>query len=708
MQVPLLTHSADTVVYLCYGNSSITADQSNPAGVWNSNYQGVWHLGNGTVLSATDSTSNGNAGAINGATATAGQIDGAAQFTAANATYISIPYAPDLQFGTGDFTVQVWMKDTYANAGEQVMVGANRGGIAESWLLSTDNTHAEFATFGSGSTNGYIVGNTAIEDGNFHSVVGVRSGGNLQLYVDGALQNSSSLSSSYDSDSGGSAIWVGNLQDLTGREYGGVLDELRMSNVARSADWISTEYNNQSSPATFLSLGGENPPVVPPTSTVAANVSAAASSTDQTVTLTATVTSAAGTVNAGTVTFSVLQGSSVIGSPVSASVNAGSASASYTIPGGTAWGLYTIQAVYGGAPGLAGSSDNSHLLSLTGSAAGGGYVYQRVITVSHTQVPNTDQANFPVLVSLTDPLLKSVANGGHVASANGYDMIFTSDAGCSTKLNDEVESWNAAGGQLLAWVQVPLVSHSADTVVYVCYGNPSITADQSNPAGVWNSNYLGVWHLGNGTQLSLNDSTANANNGTNEGNGAVAGQIGGAMSANDTYALIPYSSSLKFGTGGFTISTWFQTSSGLTLMAANQCGINTSGWVLEVGPELDFTSYWHTPASLQSRASVADNVWHYAVVTHTGVTVTLYVDGAVQGSRTFPSSFTIDASGPEIDLGRLPAGNCSTPYYLDGNLDELRMSNVGRSADWIATEYNNQGSPASFLSLGGENPPGTN
>jgi hypothetical protein len=35
------------------------------------------------------------------------------------------------------------------------------------------------------------------------------------------------------------------------RWLNGVLDEARVSNIARSADWIKTEYNNQQSPASF-------------------------------------------------------------------------------------------------------------------------------------------------------------------------------------------------------------------------------------------------------------------------------------------------------------------------------------------------------------------------------------------------------------------------------------------------------------------------
>jgi len=44
VKVPTVSHTTDTVIYLFYGNSGITTDQSNKTGVWDSNYKGVWHL----------------------------------------------------------------------------------------------------------------------------------------------------------------------------------------------------------------------------------------------------------------------------------------------------------------------------------------------------------------------------------------------------------------------------------------------------------------------------------------------------------------------------------------------------------------------------------------------------------------------------------------------------------------------------------------
>ncbi len=75
-----------------------------------------------------------------------------------------------------------------------------------------------------------------------------------------------------------------------------------------------------------------------------------------------------------------------------------------------------------------------------------GYAYSRAVTIGHMQVPNTDQTNFPVLFKTTDPLLKAVANGGHVTNANGYDIIFTADAAGTQKLNHEIEAYNPSTG----------------------------------------------------------------------------------------------------------------------------------------------------------------------------------------------------------------------------------------------------------------------
>ena len=105
--------------------------------------------------------------------------------------------------------------------------------------------------------------------------------------------------------------------------------------------------------------------VIAATTTTAANQSATSSSSDKNVTLSATVTSGSGTVSSGTLTFSVFQGATQIGSSTSpAGVTNGSASATYTLPGGTSTGTYTIEANYTGGGNFASSSDNTHTLTV--------------------------------------------------------------------------------------------------------------------------------------------------------------------------------------------------------------------------------------------------------------------------------------------------------------------------------------------------------
>jgi hypothetical protein len=52
------------------------------------------------------------------------------------------------------------------------------------------------------------------------------------------------------------------------------------------------------------------------------------------------------------------------------------------------------------------------------------YGYYNTITVNSGQVPST-QSNFPMLFYGTFSQLKTVAHGGDVTNANGYDIIFS-------------------------------------------------------------------------------------------------------------------------------------------------------------------------------------------------------------------------------------------------------------------------------------------
>ena len=100
------------------------------------------------------------------------------------------------------------------------------------------------------------------------------------------------------------------------------------------------------------------------TTTNAKNASSPFNSSTQNVTLSATIISSAGIVNDGTETFTVLQGATPIGTPVTVNVAGGTASAAYVLPAGLAPSVYAIEAVYSGTTQLAGSTDTSHTLTV--------------------------------------------------------------------------------------------------------------------------------------------------------------------------------------------------------------------------------------------------------------------------------------------------------------------------------------------------------
>jgi hypothetical protein len=113
-------------------------------------------------------------------------------------------------------------------------------------------------------------------------------------------------------------------------------------------------------------VGQVNPDAAAATTTTASDATSGFSTNPENVKLTATVTSSGGTVNEGSVQFTILQGSTVIGTATSGNVNSsGQASVSYALPAGTAAGSYTIDAAYSDSTGnFAASSDTSHTLTI--------------------------------------------------------------------------------------------------------------------------------------------------------------------------------------------------------------------------------------------------------------------------------------------------------------------------------------------------------
>jgi MSHA biogenesis protein MshQ len=336
---------------------------------------------------------------------------------------------------------------------------------------------------------------------------------------------------------------------------------------------------------------------------------------------------------------------------------------------------------------------------------GNGYAYLRTITISHAKVSGSSSLiDFPVLISL--PSDSSLAAN---AQSSGNDILFTDFSG--NKLNCEIETYNPASGQLIAWVQVPSVSPAADTVIYMFYGNPS-AGNQQNRTSVWDANYQGVWHLANGATLSAADSTSNGNNGTISNAMAAMGEIDGGARFNGGNAWVDLGGGAGLRiTGPITAEAWLNLTGwpangypeGLLGMGYSYAS-GWTGWMLETSTDnggnhyLSWTSNNGTPHGVTSPSTLTTGGWHHLAGTFDGATWTMYLDGAANGSsadHTAPVN-----TGDDIVAGGLSTNGFGTIFVFNGLLDELRISNTARSSGWIATEYNNQLNPGAFVNVG--------
>lgn len=352
---------------------------------------------------------------------------------------------------------------------------------------------------------------------------------------------------------------------------------------------------------------------------------------------------------------------------------------------------------------------------VTGAAAGRVY---RTVTVDHTKVPST-QTNFAVLVNVTDATLKTIANGGHVVRSDGFDIGFYSDSGITTKLKWEVENYDGTAGTLVAWVKIASLSSSSDTVFYLSYGDVTITTDQSDKVNVWEASYLGVWHLGNGTTLSLLDSTSNANTLTNTASvGATTGQIDGAAgSFNGTSQALNTSANIDLTATNskVTISMWCDwtayasndhllaeystnfTSNGGLLIDPNDTGSGAFSVVLR-----SITGNFNGGHFTRPASGLKHFVFTFDCTLGTALATNAYMNGAAQSMTQ--DTFN-DNSGSNYGNQKLYLmSRAATSLFGAGKLDEVRIRNIITTANQITAEYNNQNSPSTFYTLGSETP----
>ena len=265
-----------------------------------------------------------------------------------------------------------------------------------------------------------------------------------------------------------------------------------------------------------------------------------------------------------------------------------------------------------------------------------------------------------------------------------------------TPLKFHFEKYDPQNQMALLWVRVPQITGGSKTdKIFAYYGNPDAPAGADVP-GTYDASQTLVLSFSESAGLPM-DATAYKNNAAaSTATLSPAGLIGGAakFSGKDSIT-VPASASLRLlPNQGFSASAW------LRIEQAQQAAVISladQGKSIELaldGAKLAATAaFGATPVTVTQATDLSLSQWHHIAVTAGAGKMTLYVDGVAAGS----APVTLAEVGGAFTIG---AANGSR--FLTGDIDEVEVSKVARSADWIRASARGQGMDANLLIYGAD------
>ena len=316
----------------------------------------------------------------------------------------------------------------------------------------------------------------------------------------------------------------------------------------------------------------------------------------------------------------------------------------------------------------------------------------------------TDQTDIPILITV------DAAHNFNMASikAGGDDLVFIGPDG-TTRLSTEPEGdWvDGVGGHF--WVKYPLLhgGTSFTDVLYAYYNNPAATGVSYNPTDVWSNGYGAVYHMGDQTTSTIANSLG-SNNGTKQAANnplQVDGAIGYGQYFDGATSYINLGNVALWDTiaTDHTWEFWVSVNSTSTGDGSIYRRFSPSGYYAlytNGNSKIEYREAGDVDSMVMSTAvTVKDDVWRYFSLTvdtaaKVGQQYTNGVAGATDGySNNLVNQNTNLALGSRSSFG----GD-----FLNGILDEIRMSMVKRTSDWIETT--NISSTDTLLYYGDTNP----
>ncbi|MHA1977688.1 MAG: DUF2341 domain-containing protein [Candidatus Hodarchaeales archaeon] len=314
------------------------------------------------------------------------------------------------------------------------------------------------------------------------------------------------------------------------------------------------------------------------------------------------------------------------------------------------------------------------------------------ITIDNTLVQD-DLTNFPLLFKIINSDLST-------SQTDGDDIIFYDETGTS-QLDHEIELFNHSSGELVAWVRIPYLSSSEDTIIQMLFGNPSVTNSES-PSAVW-AEYDGVYHLS-----QLKDATG-VHDLTQAGS-VLPDTYGKFATAQkfDGYGNDYLTTNTNFGIStSFSIECWVKIDNADTDQTFVTHPHSSTGTaqrlMLDWGNDVALARNYQSMdqgTSTKGTSPINDGSWHYLVHTFDNEYNKLYVDGKLEGSD--PYSGIVRCIANQFYIGR-EGSNGDTKWQktvMTGLIDEVSVTKNVFSAARIKTEFNNQHDPSAFYSIG--------
>lgn len=331
--------------------------------------------------------------------------------------------------------------------------------------------------------------------------------------------------------------------------------------------------------------------------------------------------------------------------------------------------------------------------------------------------------DFPFLVRLPSEALD--ADGSYPAQDGGGDLRLSSDADGASQQPLEVVSCatnnNPASATYEVWGVAPTVSAVVDTP-YTTWYNTAGT--ESQPAAdstygsenVWDSNFVAVWHLEedpSGSAPQMWDSTGNGHHGTSHGSmtsgDSVAGVAGNGLDfdgAND-YIQVAETTALDI-TGAVSVEICLNpdaSGSFITPITKSRSGQKQYAIDLNSG----VPRWGENGGVIKGTTTLSNGTWYHVAGTYSGSGafsgLKLYVNGSAESTSTTGSFSGLTSTDGDFYIGQAGYGG----ERFNGQSDEARVSNVERSAAWVAATDSTLLTPDTFASAGTpESPPVAN